>query len=403
MSKKCSNCPVVIPNNSKQYKNKKYCSDRCKKAAFNRNKDKKTRIEQKKANLIQNDQFRYVIKQCRRAGTVQILHGHTLKSFTKTINLIKNREKGDVVLCHIAPVKGKTSIGLLHYKNLFYGGAYQNRKFGNNFYSGGLSIDKKLLLKKWNVDKSMSGNEILIKIEKFLAGIIDRYIAENPVLKSRKIRKIEMIIEGDPSISEDDLFGRSVKYLEDKLRELSRGNSFIKHYGEESKYLAYVNGLTRFIRYDRKRRPLLRALRKIMVMGYMALDRIEVSKTYNKYFYTEYELLIDPKYSQAMLINPRAWSEFKDLLYDAAFKVLHGYDLNVKKFRKKIMSYLTFPEKAWKQVGPEFIRYKSPWFSKTTEQLARVSTKPEVSSVDQYIRNAISGDLSLGKSQSHCN
>lgn len=361
MSKKCSNCPVVIPNDSKQYKNKKYCSDRCKKAAFNRKKAKTTRIEQKKANLIQNDEFRYVVKQCKRAGTVQILHGHTLKSFTKTINLIKNREKGDVVLCHIAPVKGRTSIGLLHYKNLFYGGSYQNQKFGNRFYAGGLSIDKKLLLKKWNVDKSMSGNEILIKIEKLLAGIIDRYIAENPVLKSRKIRKIELIIEGDPSLNEDDLFDRGVKYLEDKLRELSRGSSFIKHYGEESKYLAYVNGLTRFIRYDRKRRPLLRALRKIMIMGYMALERVEISKTYNKYFYTEYELLIDPKYSQAMLINPGAWSEFKDFLYDAAFKVLHGYDLNIKKFRRKIMSYLTFPEKAWKQMGPEFRPYKSLW------------------------------------------
>jgi hypothetical protein len=350
---------MAIPNNSKQYKNKKYCSDRCKKAVFNRKKSKKTRIEQKKANLIQNDEFRYVAKQCKRAGTVQILHGHTLKSFTKTMKLIKNRERGDVVLCHISPVKGDASIGLLHYKNLFYGGSYQNKKFGNRFYSGGLSIDKKLLLKKWSVDKSMSGSEILIKVEKFLGDILDGYISENPVLKSRKIRKIEMILEGDPSLNEDDLNGRSVKYLEDKLRELGRGNSFIKYYGEESKYLAYVNGLTRFIRYDRKRRPLLRALRRLMIIGYLALDRVEVSETFNKYFYTEYENLIDPKYGQAMLINPRAWSEFKDLLYDAAFKVLHGYDLNIKKFRRKIMSYLTFPEKAWKQMGPEFRPYKS--------------------------------------------
>jgi len=356
MIKICLTCYEDIPKLSKQWNNQKYCSTRCRKVAFSRKKARHTRIEQRKANLIQNDEALYLIGQCRRAGTVQILSGHTLTSFTKTMSLIKNREKGGVERCHIAPVNGVNSIGLLHYKNLFYGGIHQNRLFGNNYYSGGLSINRENLRKKWRVSSQMSNNDVLVMIEKFLGGIVERYIENNSVLKSKKIRIIDKILMADPSESKEHLINKSCKYLNDLFYRLSRGDSFLRHHGVESKYLAYLNEISRFRSYGGKRKPLLTKLRRIMIIGYMALERVAASETYNKYFYVEYEPLINPKYAQAMLIQPGTWMVFKDLIYNAAFTVLQGGDLDIRQFRKQIMSYLTFPKKAWKETGLQYYR-----------------------------------------------
>jgi hypothetical protein len=85
-----------------------------------------------------------------------------------------------------------------------------------------------------------------------------------------------------------------------------------------------------------------------MVMAYMALNRVEASSTHNKYFYVKYEWLVKPKYGQAMLKYPSSWSEFKDLVYKTAFETLQGKKLDIRRFRREVMSYLHFPPKAWR-------------------------------------------------------
>lgn len=344
----CPVCLVAISNESKQLSRKIYCSTKCRKEAFSKEKTRNNRINQGKAKLLQNEQVTYLIEECKRAKTVQILTGHTLNSFNKTMSLIKNKPHKNVERCHIAPVNGADSIGLFHYKNLFYGGAHQNRLFANRYYSGGRSIKREDLKKKWLIDSLMSNNEILIKIEEFLGDIVDRYIADNLVVKSKKAGIVDKIIEWDPSQSKITLIHKKVNALKELLAESMRDTSFRKRYSkedEESKYITYLNEITRYISYGGKRRLLLKRLRKVMIIGYMALERVKGSKTKNKYFYVEYEYLIDHKYGQAMLKKPKVWSEFKDLIYGAAFKALQGGDLDVKQFRKQILTYLNFPEK----------------------------------------------------------
>lgn len=344
MKKACATCGIDIPNKSKQWSIQKHCSTRCRKIAFNRRKSKNTRIEQRKANLIQNDEVIYLIGECRRAGTVQILTGHTLKSFTKTMKFIKKREKGDVERCHIAPVKGTNTTGLLHYKNLFYGGVHQNRKFGKKYHSGGRSIKNDSLVKKWNVNSRMTNNDILKKVDLFLVDIIDRYIKENSVLKTRKAPVVERILELCPEESRDYLLCQNGKYLDDLFAKLSHRNPRYRSYGIESKYMAYLNEITRFISYGGERKKPLKKLRRLMIIGYIALSKVKPSRTYNKYFYVDYENLIKPKYTRAMLKNPNDWSEFKDLIYDTAFNTLAGKKLDIKEFKKKFMAFLKFPK-----------------------------------------------------------
>lgn len=355
MSKLCLECKKEVPNKSKQYSNQKYCSDRCKKAAYRKRKSIQSVMERKRLNLIQNDEFLYLIKLCKQAKTVQIVPTN-LKAFTKTMILIKNKEKGDVKRCHIAPVKGPGFTGQIHYKNIFYGGTHQNELFGNNYLSGGKYIENKNLLERWRVNDEMSNKEILAKIEEFLGDIVEKYIKTNSICKSKKARIVEKIMEANPSADKGFLIHQSMKYLRHELHQLRQSCSFVKSYGLESKYMAYMNELTRFMSYGGKRKELLKSLRRVMVVGYMALERVSGSETHNKYFYCTYEPLIIKKYSQAMLKEPRDWSELKDIIYDTVFKVLQGGDLNVKEFRKKVMSYLWFPEKAWRENGLEYYR-----------------------------------------------
>lgn len=353
MPKKCNYCQKVI--NPKQRKDKIYCTDKCRKVAHRKKKSKKSRIEKRRSNLIQNDEMIYIARQCKKAKTVQILEGHTLKSFINLTALIRIKYGRKVNLCHIAPVKGEGFTGLLHERNLYHGGAFQNKQFGNEYYPGaGLKIDNDQLLNKWTVTEKMSTNDVLIKIEEFLVDVIPRYIEVSSVRKSRKASIARKIISHEEHKIFDDLMECGYKELADYWAKINRKKSFIFLDKEESKYIAYVDSVERFIGYGRKKT--LTALRDILIIGYMALNRISGSETYNKLFYCKYELLIIPEYSQVMLENPEDWSKFKDFIYDTVFKALQGRRLNVYKFREEVMSYLRFPKKAWQERGLQYYR-----------------------------------------------
>ncbi|MGK8709161.1 hypothetical protein ACRS5L_22405 [Metapseudomonas otitidis] len=342
MNKLCPVCARPIENNSPQWARQVYCHQRCRKAAHRKRVSQASRAQRRRANLRQNDEVLYLVRQCRRAKTIQILTGHSLESFLETMRLVRERPKGDVKLCHIAPVKGDGSIGLFHCRNLFYGGSYQNLKFGNRYISGGLSIRNEQLIKKWSVRSSMSTNDVLIMIESFLGDVIPRYLDCAPVRKSKKYQLIERIIAIESGENAEHLIMLSHKSLLRRLDMLQGTVSFQVEHRSESKFLAYIDGVTRFIEYGDERLSMLRRFRRLLVVAYMALERVEMSGTYNKYFYVKYEPLIIPRYAYAKLIDPDNWSEFKDFVYDAAFSVLQGERLDLPRFRKKLMAQLEF-------------------------------------------------------------
>jgi len=256
------------------------------------------------------------------------------------MDFIKNKPIGDVEICHIAPARRKNSRGLLHYKNLFYGGSYQNRNFGNNYFSGGLKIKRSHLVEKWAVDGEMDNNTILKKVELFLGDIVTSYIEKNHLRKSKKRRPIEEILKIDPEKNKAFLFSQNKKYLDNLLLELVQNRIFKSSASSESKYIIYIDELTRFISYGGERAQTLRKLRTLMIAGYVALEKVETSRTYNEMFYERYGPLIKPKYAQATLKSTRRWSEFKDFIYETAFMALQGGRLDIKSFKKEFMLYL---------------------------------------------------------------
>lgn len=245
------------------------------------------------------------------------------------------------------PSREKKSVGLFHCKNLFYGGTYQNRKFGNRYISGGLSIKTKKLLGKWSVHDGMTNNEILILVEKYLGGIIPKYLEQAPVWKSKKVQIINKIIELGERNEFETLFQKSHKELSEIWAKLSHRRQPSWSIQRESKYIAYMDSITRFIGYKNKNFKSLEKLRRTMVIAYMALEREKESNTRNKYFYVKYEPLISIKYGQAILKKSSSWKELKDLVYETAFNTLQGADLDAEKFHNDVLSYLEFPIKAW--------------------------------------------------------
>lgn len=344
MIKRCPECSTCFSKDSPQWSRKIYCTEKCRKAAHKKKCAKATRLEQRRANLRQNEEMLYLVRQCRRAKTVQILTGHDLESFVATMNLVRTRPKSDVSLCHIAPVKGKLSIGLFHHQNLFYGGAYQNRVFGNKYMGGGLSISKKYLKEKWEVRKEMSTNEILLMVEEFLGDVIPKYLKVCPVRKSKKYQIVMKLAEIQPSINAELLMRFSYNQLVCRLDELQNTYSYKIEYEYESKFLNYIDELTRFAGYGGERAKMLRKLRGLMIIAYMVLEQVGESKTFSKNFYTKYERLVKSKYAFAVMSDPGKWSQFKDLAYATVFAVLQGASVDIVSFRKEMLSWLSIPK-----------------------------------------------------------
>lgn len=343
MLKQCPECLSLIENTSKQSSRQIYCTNYCRKNAHRRKHRQMSRVERKRSNLRQNDAVIRIVKACRKAGTVQILTGHKLESFIELMQLLNTKFPVRLDLCHIAPVKGKSFTGLFHPRNLFFSWWFQNRKHSNRYFSGGMYIKNSELLVKWSVSNAMSTNEILIKIEEFLGDIIPRFLILYPVTKSRKVSIINRILEVDSSASFDDLMMWSKHRLEERWAFLSHTRfRVLSRKPLESKYITYIDSVTRFINYGDERERIYRSLRKLLVLGYVVLSQVKMSQTFNKRFDATYRHMLPVKYNGARLKSEDDWGKLKELMYVTAFNTLQGKGLNVKDYKARVLSYLDF-------------------------------------------------------------
>jgi hypothetical protein len=258
------------------------------------------------------------------------------------MDLLRNRPKGEIDLCHVFPVKGACSVGLLHGRNVFYGGRHQNRKSGMKYVGGGMALARSKLDPYWEVSSNMSNDDILVKIEEYLHDILPKYLEIRGVRKSRKVALVEKIRSLNASYDFDTLMELDSKSLAEQWAQMTYTRPFILPVSRESKYIAYLDGLTRFIEYNLENKKALNSIRKTMMLGYIALVKNKQSLTFNSDFNDRFGALIPSRYLTAEFKDPDRWSEFKDLIYDTAFAALSGEAVDFKEFRSKIKSYLRF-------------------------------------------------------------
>lgn len=209
---KCSHCvrlfqPIRIGH--------LYCSATCRKLEFKAKKRAESkkkgvrRIGDKLLKLSASSFGKYLVREFRRSGTVQILKDHNAQSLSELANL-KRRcttaagfDNGETLgfyeLSHIYPVGNANSknIGLLNAKNLTITPKDFNRKHSTKIPSCGYQgqyLSKDYLGAKWKVFDSQSSLELLQLARKYIGDDFDVWLNKhvvNPTQKQALIKQLQ--------------------------------------------------------------------------------------------------------------------------------------------------------------------------------------------------------------------
>lgn len=163
-----------------------FCSRECKQANAN-SKVKKDPMDKAMKCAF----FYYLARECMRAGTLEILRGHTVETLSALHELYKANmryngygDRNDYELSHIAPVKGHAFIGLLFADNLVSAPKTLNRSHGTKYFGHGASISRATLDTKHAVDKE-------IEKESDVVARVLAYIGKTNILETIKACKIK--------------------------------------------------------------------------------------------------------------------------------------------------------------------------------------------------------------------
>lgn len=209
---KCSHCarlfqPIRIGH--------LYCSATCRKLEFKAKKRAESkkkgarRIGDKLLKLSASSFGKYLIREFRRSGTVQVLKDHNAQSLSELATL-KRRcttaagfDNGETLgfyeLSHIYPVGKANSknIGLLNAKNLTITPKEFNRKHSTKIPSCGYQgqyLSKDNLEAKWKVLDSQSSAELLQLARKYIGNDFDVWLSKhvvNPTQKQALIKQLQ--------------------------------------------------------------------------------------------------------------------------------------------------------------------------------------------------------------------
>ncbi|MBI7390000.1 hypothetical protein JEV46_22920 [Pseudomonas aeruginosa] len=172
-AKGCSKRFTVKPS----HPGKLYCSATCKDSVKVRKvsaERAKEREQKRLDNAHKSAFFHFLAAECKRAGTLEILHNHDVDSLMALHYVYSDRLRfnrfGAVRtfdLCHIYPVAGER-LGLLRADNLVIAPAALNKAHGNRHFGSGVSIDRASLKKSLRVSKDAASSEITERIVKYL-------------------------------------------------------------------------------------------------------------------------------------------------------------------------------------------------------------------------------------------
>lgn len=194
----CCQCSIEYQAKKFVELSKRYCNCTCRQKA-RRAKQPSAKVENRFAKLAKNTFWLWVIRECRKAGTVQVLTGHTSATLL-ALNLLSNAmyrcygwsrdlKTNLFNICHIQPRLGRNGyIGLLHPANLFIGCGSMNRTQSNKPVpaDAGLRIPVSALKRKWAVALGDTDAAIAELIRAFLGQVLDDYLVQVPVALDKR-------------------------------------------------------------------------------------------------------------------------------------------------------------------------------------------------------------------------
>lgn len=142
--------------------------------------------------------FYELARQAIRARTIQIYRHfdqqqledlYDVYSSCQKMNgygLRKSTGEDPFELSHIAPVRGKTSVGLFRADNLVIAPMALNRSHGTNHYSGGASISRADLLPRFAVSKDDSVSEVVQRVIQLIGEDVVQAVVQSRKIKPSK-------------------------------------------------------------------------------------------------------------------------------------------------------------------------------------------------------------------------
>jgi hypothetical protein len=190
---------------SAKRKDAKYCSSRCNKAAkalrdVSKLKRQEDRHKTKLSKLANSSFGLWLSSQCKRAGTVEILVGHSKDTLTQLVALKHKATKacsmsdgligGEHHLSHIAPVAGK-HLGLLNADNLIIVPSQwnlANRKTPDyrQLIAGKHYLTRGSLNARWQVTRDNTVLEVLKLIDRYLGSSFKAWLKSHLIPPTQK-------------------------------------------------------------------------------------------------------------------------------------------------------------------------------------------------------------------------
>jgi hypothetical protein len=207
-----------------------YCSSTCRKLSHKAKKraelEKRlnARLEIKLKRLVGTPFGKYLSNELKRAGTAQVLTGHTADSL-KALAALRRRcttaggyEEGAPIgtyeLSHIYPVSCKKRLGLLHPSNLVICPKEYNRKHSKKVPKTGYlgaSLERSELKKKWSISETLTSLEVIEIARKFLGSEFNKWLKSHLISHSQYKQLLKRLTE--EGVPESVLKGMTLEEL----------------------------------------------------------------------------------------------------------------------------------------------------------------------------------------------
>lgn len=227
---KCAHCKALFKPVRRGHV---HCSDTCRKLrnkAKNKvisDQKKKHRVDEKVKKLAASSFGRYLIREIKRAKTVQILTGQSAESLKSLVSLRRRctaasgYQEGEPLatyeLSHIWPVKSSNSLGLLCAENLVIAPQTFNRQHAQKFPFHALvgkALPAAALTDQWKVGEGMDSTQVLKLARSFVGEEFDKWLTSFLISNSQRDQLIKNLVKaGLPKRRLQELKLRQLKAL----------------------------------------------------------------------------------------------------------------------------------------------------------------------------------------------
>ncbi|WP_085677817.1 MULTISPECIES: hypothetical protein [unclassified Pseudomonas] len=256
-TRRCKNPDCKKPFSTSNAK-KLYCNSTCATRVQNKKRPRVDRLDKARRTPF----FFYLARECKRAGTLEILTGHTAATLTHLYNVWKYAFRAnqygsvrDFEISHIAPVENG---GLLHAENLCLAPKSMNKAHGTSHFGYGKKISRTGIASAYAVKASEAEGSVLDRVISYIGEqVVEEFVRIAKLQPSQRFKHMDWLNDHlDPFNPEhrkhiDALDGMSTKALSDlknELQHLLPGSFAVKRYVFQS-FDVLRHELERFVQY----------------------------------------------------------------------------------------------------------------------------------------------------------